>query len=276
MSVTTTIQPYRWSGPYADWRADAPHDPGLCADVRASWMADGERIILRACEIIGWPQAYLYDDHTPPAEPEGRGKDYRHIPIQWDAADAPKELRADCKVPGRGQFGLKLRAEADRIDLRLSIRNDTDRPQGPIDWAFCAIALESPSLRDPEHARTFIFDGRRLRSLREINGRAMTAVTRIAGADGFISHLHTSLPRSPVESKQSVIIVESRDGRHAAALGFEQSYTSFSCSGNMCFHADPYFGMLSPGVEKQMRGALYLMEGSADDALDRYRRDFAH
>jgi len=274
--MSTTIQPYRWEGPYSQWRADAPHDPGLCADARASWMEPGERLILRTSEIIGWPQAYLYDDHTPPADPEGRGKDYQHTSFQWDASAAPKALIARCIVPGRGAFGLSLRAEADAIDMRLFVRNDTNRRQGPIDWAFCAIALESPALRNPQHDRIFIFDGDRLRSLVDLNGKPGLSIVQIAGAGGFMSHLHVPLRQCPVISRESVILVESSDGKHAAALGFEQSYTSYGCIGNLCFHADPYFGMLEPGQEKQMHGKLYLIEGSASDALDRYRCDFSH
>ena len=39
------------------------HDVGLCAEVRADWMKEGERIILRSSEIVGWPESYFYDDH---------------------------------------------------------------------------------------------------------------------------------------------------------------------------------------------------------------------
>ena len=51
MRESIEIRPYVWSGPYAEWRAAARHDPGLCADLRAPWMAPGERLIVRACEI---------------------------------------------------------------------------------------------------------------------------------------------------------------------------------------------------------------------------------
>jgi len=72
-----------------------------------------------------------------------------------------------------------------------------------------------------------------------------------------------------------VVIVEGRSGRHAAALGFGQSYTAYSNPGNMCFHADPYFGSLGAhGDERAMRGRLYLIEGNADDAFERYLHDF--
>ena len=114
--------------------------------------------------MIGYPQGYFYDDHFPPADPQGRGKDYQHISFQWQAQQTPAELSAACLVPKKGRFTVLLRGEEDYVDILLSIRNDTNEPLGPIDWAFCPITLESPTLRDPHHERTFIFDGERLRS----------------------------------------------------------------------------------------------------------------
>ena len=78
MKPTLELRPYTWAGPYAEMRAAhrAVHDPGLCADVRAAWMAPGERLIVRSSEIIADPAAFLYDDHLPPAEPEDRGGRY--------------------------------------------------------------------------------------------------------------------------------------------------------------------------------------------------------
>ena len=143
MSSHIELQPYHWEGAYAQWRdgGNAPHDAGLCADVRAAWMRPGERLIIRSCEMIGYPEGFLYDDHYPPAERDGRGKGYEHISFQWNTDNTPKELSADCVVPGKGRFGLVLRGEVDYVDIMLSVRNDMGRPLGPIDWAFCPISL---------------------------------------------------------------------------------------------------------------------------------------
>jgi hypothetical protein len=274
MSQSITIQTYQWSGPYSEWRRGAEHDHRLCADVRAAWMAPGERLILRTCEIIGNPHEYLYDDHYPPAEPETRGKDYRHIPFTWDASEAPNRLTADCLVEGKGRFTLDLESVDDYLDIRLSVRNDTSAPMGPLDWAFCAISLESPMLRNPDHDRIFIYTGGRLHSFLDVNGKPGMHIIQVAGAGGYVPTLHQTLAQGTVQAQESVVIVESVGGRHCAALGFEQSYTTMGCTGNMCFHMDPYFGRLSPGEEKRILGRLYLIEGNRDDALARYRVDF--
>ncbi len=77
------VKPYKWEGPYAEYRTQqkALHDWRLCADVRTNWLGPCERIILRTSEIIGHETGFLYDDHFPPSEPEGRGKELSAHPI---------------------------------------------------------------------------------------------------------------------------------------------------------------------------------------------------
>ena len=208
MGQSTELRPYVWEGAYARWRDDAPHDPGLCADVRAPWMGPGERLILRSCEIVGCPEAYLYDDHYPPAEPEGRGKHYEHRSFQWDASGCPERLWADCRVEGKGRFTVELLAEGDCVDIGVSIESDMDAPMGPIDWAFCAIGLESPSLRDPDHGRTFLFDGSRLRGFRDITGSPDTTIFTVE--DGGIRHAVFNAYPPKVDNYDTVFTPEAR------------------------------------------------------------------
>lgn len=272
------IKPYLWEGPYAEFRNHgAKHDAGLCADVRAAWMAPEERIIVRSSEIVGYDTAFLYDDHLPPAEPEGRGKDYQSILFQWNDERADNTLSADCRVPGKGRFWLRLRPDRDYVDIELGIHNDLSAPMRDIDWHFCVVGYESPSIGDPEQTRTYLYDGQRLRSLKQLGGEAKMIMYKVAGGHGFIPAPHRALPEGSAEAKSSVVIVESRDGGHAVALGFEQSYAIYGDRiGNKCFHADPYFGTLQSGEERVIRGRLYLMKGTAEDAFERYRREVAN
>ena len=271
---TITIAPYQWQGPYAQWRSDALHDPSLCADLRAPWMPPGERIIVRSCEMIGEPTSFLYDDHTPPAEAATRGKNYVHTSFQWDTSSAPRQLSADCTVPDRARFALTLRGETDYVDIHLTLQNLTDKPLGPIDWAFCPISLECPSLRDPDHQRTFIYDGSQLRALADLDDISHFNIYAVAGAHGFRPEVHKTLHPGSIEAQASVIILEGPHAQHSAALGFPQSNDCFGCRGNMCFHADPYFGTLDPHQQKTIPGRLYLIPGNAQQAFQRYQNDF--
>jgi hypothetical protein len=274
---TVTINPYKYAGPYADYRTQqkALHDWRLCADLRTSWLGPCERLILRTSEIIGYEKGFLYDDHFPPSEPNGRGRDYHHIPFEWKVVRPGQELFADCLVPQKGRFSIRLAAHADCVDIHLTVRNDMREAMENADWAFCAVALESPSLADSEAGRTYLFDGERLRTLAEIAGRDVK-LYKVAGANGFIPVGHRALAVGPVEAKASVVIIEGMDGAHSAALGFEQADHIYGDSkGNKCFHADPYFGpLIKPGEERGLRGKFYLIKGNADEALKRYRQDF--
>ncbi len=73
-----------------------------------------------------------------------------------------------------------------------------------------------------------------------------------------------------------LIAVESRDGRFTAALGFEAAEWA-SCNGGddrACFHLFPFFGELQPGASATVEGCFYLLHGTADDALQRFKTDF--
>jgi len=238
-------------------------------------MPPGERLIIRSSEIIGDPEAFLYDDHFPPAEPEDRGMRYRHNRFRWDTSGAPQRLWADGTVPYQGRFTLDLRAEADFVDILLSIRNDRADPMGPLEWHFCVVGFECLSVADPELERTFLFDGTKLQSLRDLSGSNQFDMYIVAGVDGFIPGIHLQFGVGPVEAQASVVIVEAISGQHVVALGFDLSYNIFSNHGNRCFHADPHFGTLLPGEELTRRGRLYMMEGDAAAALRRYQEDFA-
>lgn len=273
-----TVRPYQWEGPYSQHRVahKALHDWRLCAEVKAPWPGTCEGLILRTSEIIGYETGFLYDDHFPPTEPDGRGKNYRHIPFEWKIIRPEEELYADCMQPGKGRFTLRLTAKEDFVDIRLSVRNDMQRPMENADWAFCAVAFESPSISDAEDERTYLFDGERLRKLGEMGGRDRT-LFKVEGANGNIPPGHRQLPIGAARAKYSLVVIEGVDGKHSAALGFEQADTIYGdAKGNKCFHADPYFGpLIKTGEERMMRGKLYLMKGNAQAALERYREDFA-
>ena len=139
-------------------------------------------------------------------------------------------------VPQKGRFSIRLTANVDCVDIHLTVRNDMQQAMKNIDWVFCVVALEAPLLADSEDTRTYLFDGKRLRTLSEIGGRDLK-LYQVAGANGFIPIGHRTLPVGSVEAKASLVILEGLDGIRSAALAFEQSddiygdakVTSVSC-----------------------------------------------
>lgn len=271
-----TIKPYQWEGPYSEFRNQgAEHDWRLCAELRAPWMVEKDRLILRTSEIVGHEKAFFYDDHFPPAESDGRGKHYHHIPFEWRETGDKGVLSADCLVPGQGRFWLRLSAQRDYLDIDLGIQNSLPQTLGNVDWHFCVVGFESP-FSDPERTRTYLFDGNRLRTFADLSGGPKMELFRVFGAGGFIPVGHDMLPVNPVIAKAPIVMVQSSERQYVAALVFEEAYTIYGDPvGNKCFHADPYFGPgIEPGEKRQIRGRLYVMRGTARDAFDRYARDF--
>jgi len=272
-----TIKPYTWEGPYSEMRNNgAKHDWRLCAEVRAPWMTQGERLIVRSSEVVGYETGFLYDDHFPPSEPEGRGKHYHHIPFRWKEPRDNRSLSANCLVPNKGEFSLAMSAREDYLDIVLSLRNDLSTAMGEIDWAFCVVGIESASFSDSARTRTYLFDGHGLRTFDELRRDPKMELFNVTPGHGFVPAGHKMLSVSPVEAKASVVMVESPDRRHVAALGFERAYAIYGDAiGNKCFHADPYFGPLrKPGEKRTVKGRLYLMDGTAESAFARFQRDF--
>src|SRR5262249_45444776 len=153
-------------------------------------------------------------------------------------------------------------------------RNDMQTLMENLDWAFCAVAFEAPSIADPAQERTYLFDGERLRPLAKAGGPRIV-LHKVVGADGFIPPGHRALPVAPGEAKTPIVIIEGTDGKHSVGLGFEHADSIYGdAKGNKCFHADPYFGSLKPGEQRKMRGRLYLMNGNAQAVLQRFKHDF--
>ena len=191
MCEKVKVQPYFWRGSYAEMRSRfCAHDDGLCADLRAPWMSEGERLILRSSEIVGFDSGYFYDDHFPTHEPDGRGREYRHIPFTWNADKAPDELSADCVAPDTGRFGIKLATQEEFLDIELTIQNEREIPMAYVDWFFCVVGFESPAIGDGAYERTFLFDGKTLQKFTGDGAVKIYHVTGPRGGDNFIPPLH--------------------------------------------------------------------------------------
>jgi hypothetical protein len=75
---------------------------------------------------------------------------------------------------------------------------------------------------------------------------------------------------------QPFIALNSRDGKHAVALAFEQAVWASSNVGDdrACFHLFPWFGSIEPGKSVTVKGRLYVLEGGPREAIKRFASDF--
>ena len=72
------------------------------------------------------------------------------------------------------------------------------------------------------------------------------------------------------------IAVQSKDGKFTTALGFEAADWASINAGDdrACFHLFPFFGDLEAGENATVEGCFYLMPGTPDDVMRRFREDF--
>jgi hypothetical protein len=269
------IGPYGGGTRYAKMREDAgnDHEYGLCAEVRASFMDPDDRIIIRSSEIVGYENGYFYDDHIPTYDLEGRGRNYKHTSHGWNKDRMPGILCAECRC-GPGDFYLELKADNDHIDIDLSVKNCLDAEMKHVDWNFCAVGYDSSDIGDDSYDRTYVSVNGKLVCLGSLIGKDRTKAMFVDGGDGYFSYMYKDYGFCPERADESVVIIESADGKHSVGLGFSQSNFIFCGPWNKCFHADPYFGAVPSGGRRSASGKMYFIEGNAGDVLRRYREDF--
>jgi hypothetical protein len=80
-------------------------------------------------------------------------------------------------------------------------------------------------------------------------------------------------PLSSIIPSNGLIGCYSADGKQIMATAWEP-YQELFQGVICCLHSDFRLGGLKPGEKKSIRGKLYLIEGTAEDLLKRYERDF--
>jgi len=72
------------------------------------------------------------------------------------------------------------------------------------------------------------------------------------------------------------IAVQSKDGKFTTALGFESAEWASTNAGDerACYHLFSTFGDLKPGESSTVRGIFYMMQGTSEDALKQFKKDY--
>ena len=89
------------------------------------------------------------------------------------------------------------------------------------------------------HDRTFIYDGKHLRSFKEIDGIETFNIYPVAGGNDFRPEVRRFLNPGSIEAKESVIVLQGQSSEFAAALGFEQSHDCFGLPWEYVFSCRP-------------------------------------
>jgi hypothetical protein len=80
--------------------------------------------------------------------------------------------------------------------------------------------------------------------------------------------------KAGVTSDHGLVAALAPDGKHVLAIAWPHPKSILSNWLIPCFHADPIWPQCPPKQSVRVRGNVYLLEGTLDDLLMRYRRDF--
>ena len=195
--------------------------------------------------------------------------------FEWNVESENATL--DCKL-----FRVSATAVEDGATLNLSVTNNSGR-----DWPEEAAIIpcfnpghknsvgQNLKLVDDSHSRTYFVGGRgpALLQQREIhfNERLKTRVDAQANDGEFV--FSDKWPNMEENSTTGLIIREATDGKWVAAIGWEDFLSAQGHNPWGCMHLSVCVGPLSDGETKDIRGRIYLFEGTKEDCLEKYRRD---
>lgn len=237
--------------------------------------------------IAGQPSAemylWIYEWNMFEAMQPGQ---HTHGSYQW-----PRKVSGDAKegVVDSPAMTLTMRAVPDGAELTLRVTNTTTAVWPEVAgiipcWNPGMVAGTNPSMprsqnpnfADPwRHKSYFVSaDG-----LSPLNSRALhfhsayrAAAERLAEGGRFL--FSNKWPTAEVDATAGVLVRESEDGRWVTAVAWEDVLSVQGHNPWNCLHACVRLGALKPGESRTVRGRLYLFEGTRDECLLRYRRDF--
>jgi hypothetical protein len=129
---------------------------------------------------------------------------------------------------------------------------------------------------DPGRSKTFFLSAAGLTPLssREIhfNGTLRAAIDRASDRGSFV--FSNKWPTSAVNAAAGLLVRESEDGRWVTGIAWDDYLSVQGHNPWSCMHACIRVGPLKPKQSKTVRGKLYLLPGTRQECLARFREDF--
>jgi hypothetical protein len=184
---------------------------------------------------------------------------------RWDDGEASR-------AAGNGFWGEAMVVNSEEVEYTLTFRN-----LGPGTWSerqsslICLISGDVPAFHDYGGHRTFVYECE--------SGGFIDADSLIGGDWPDHRMCGARTPGNALAGEpavESLMAKVSEDGTSILAIATDPSI-GVSCNHQesmSCIHSNPLWGALPPGEESTVRGKIYLFEGTLDEALARYERDF--
>ena len=221
---------------------------------------------------------WFYEWHLFDAFEPGQHTGGRHHPERDLDADG---RRGHLRHPG---LDLQITAGDDSAELELTFTNITQNP-----WP--AIAAIIPCLNpghapyvaateilfDDGHERTWFLGrdglerlvGRHIHFHRDHSEEILAQMP----ASGMFPFSH-KWPTSDIDASGGLILRESADLEWVTAIAWDDALSLQGHNPWRCMHQSIRVGPLEPGETKRIGGRIYLLRGSLEECLLRYRQDF--
>ena len=199
----------------------------------------------------------------------------------WSISEDQREVRREME-----DEGMELRASLveDGARLLLTVKN-----RSPSDWPELAsvvpcLSAGNAHIRgapdkgffDPGHSHTYFvsLDGLELLRQREIHfNRELIAALEEYSPDGTFVFSH-KWPTSDRYATAGIMIRESEDRNWVAAIAWERFLAAQGHNPLKCMHLSVQVGPLKREEIRQIRGKIYLFQGTKEDCLRRFQNDF--
>ena len=175
-------------------------------------------------------------------------------------------------------LSLRVTPTSDGADLNLTVRNRTKRDFPAI---AAIIPCFNPGLKETknkpfDNTNTYYLTSNGLEKLfqREIHfNAALRPLVDREARDGKY-WWSSKWPLSQTNATGGLILRESNDKEWVCGIAWEDFLSVQGHNPWQCMHLSVCVGPLAPDNSKSIRGKIYLMQGSKQDLLDRYREDF--
>ncbi len=204
---------------------------------------------------------------------------------KWDRALSEDQQQAMITTP---DMQLDLQATDDGAELTLTVTNKTDHAWPAIAGIIPCFNPGTPkgqTDRFPLAKLNPQFDNQKTwfvgsDGLQKLEGRAIHFNRQLrkqvdrAGKNGQYVFSH-KWPTSDDNAHGGLMIRESTNGKWVAGIAWEQFLSAQGHNPWQCMHLCINVGPLEVGKSKKIKGRIYLFEGTREDGLAKYKRDFS-
>jgi hypothetical protein len=182
----------------------------------------------------------------------------------------------DWQLSDNCRYGGIVSPGVDDVTFECWFYNGQNTPTW-VDTQYC-LRLWDDLFRDETGERSYIVSaGQWVRMADTDRGKGRRELSHypcVGGLDFPDAADPTGWGRAAVTSDHGLVAALAPDGKHVLVIAWPHPKSMLSNWLIPCFHADPVWPQCPPRESVRVRGKVYLIEGTLDDVLRRYKEDF--